>query len=418
MFKDNIRSRRIASYVCIAFLLSVMLVSVQAPHISAQTQYVTATPGYVNLGMNTTISINAPSGSYTLVDQDPSNVESNFTVTSTGQVMNQTFEASSVGTYNVFLVSGGTTVSSTSFYATNRLIISMDMVDGGTCAYVAGITRGVKMFPRFSITFASNGAQVTNNDKGISVVFTQPGGGKVNASWDAFAGLFVGKVLPNWNYTNVGSWNPTAVVSDAAGNTATFNYTGSPYVISPSPLSTSILLVDSNTNQTVTSISSSENVTVYATIAYPTNAEPVTGFVAPLDATTRGGVVSGIVGYGTYNATSQSFTGTGAGTVASVALTYTGSNGVWKGSFNTGTLPSLSSPQTIQVVIPSPDKATPPNTGSATLGVALGATPGSPSPQTTSSAATSGSTIPVWAYAGTTIALIIGVIVGFLARKK
>ena len=91
MFKDNIRSRRIASYVCIAFLLSVMLVSVQAPHISAQTQYVTATPGYVNLGMNTTISINAPSGSYTLVVQDPSNVESNFTVTSTGQVMNQTF---------------------------------------------------------------------------------------------------------------------------------------------------------------------------------------------------------------------------------------------------------------------------------------------------------------------------------------
>ena len=35
---------------------------------------------------------------------------------------------------------------------------------------------------------------------------------------------------------------------------------------------------------------------------------------------------------------------------------------------------------------------------------------------TTSS--TASTSIPVWAYAGTTIALIIGVIVGFLARKK
>ena len=367
--------------------------------------------------MNTTISINAPAGSYVMVVQNPSNVESNFTITSTGQVLNQTFLASSVGTYNVFLVKGAAVVSSTSFYATNKLIISMDMVDGGTCSYVAGITRGVKMFPRFMITFASNGAQVTNNDKGISVVFTLPGGGKSNASWDAGAGLFVGRVLPNWNYTNIGPWNPAATVRDGAGNTATFNYTGSPYVISPSPLTTSILLVDSNTNQTITSISSGENVTVYATITYPTNAEPVSGFVAPLDTSTRGGAVSGIIGYGTYNATSQSFTGKTSGNVAKVTLTYTGSNGVWKGSFNTGTLPSLASPQTFQVVIDSNDKATPPNTGLATLGVALGATPGSTSAQTTSSAATTAGAIPVWAYAGTTIALIIGVIVGLLARK-
>jgi hypothetical protein len=435
--KRNVRSKKLSTLVFGALLLVVLAFSIQVPQVAAQTQYISATPGYINLGMNTTISVTGPAaGSYSLIVLKPSGakLQLNESFTSAGQVQTAVFGnstsgfmslADQVGTYNVFLEQGTTVVSSTSFYATNKLVVNMDMVNGGTCIYVAGVTRGVKMFPRFYLTYASTGGKITNSDKGISVVFTQPGNTKANASWDPFAKLFVGKVFANWNYTNVGPWNPTAVVSDAAGNAGSFNYTGSPYVISPAILSTTIQLVDSKTNKTITSIATGENVTIYATISYPTNPEPVTGFVAPLDATVRGGVATGILGYGTYNATSQSFAGKNSGQVTKLPLTYSGKNGVWVGSFNAGTLPTLNSSQTFEVVVNSADSASPPNTGSNILNVAPSAaltTVTTSSSHTTQSSSTTSpaitTSIPVWAYAGTTIALIIGVIVGFLARKR
>ena len=116
--------------------------------VSAQTQIVTASPGYINLGMTTTITVTAPAaGAYTIVVQKPSGVESSlpFTSTAAGQVETTVFgNATSglgavvdqVGTYNVFVTQGGQTVSSTSFYATNKLVVSMDMVNGGACTYI------------------------------------------------------------------------------------------------------------------------------------------------------------------------------------------------------------------------------------------------------------------------------------------
>ncbi|MGA2874773.1 MAG: hypothetical protein ABSE82_04445 [Nitrososphaerales archaeon] len=411
--------------------------------VSAQTQYVAATPGYINLGLGTNITVTSPAaGSYNVVVQKPSGLEVTITdtFTSAGQVKSAIFGISSsgfssqvnqVGTYNVFLEQSGTVVSSTSFYATNKLNVVMDMVTGGTCLYIGGETRGAKLIPRFHVTYASTGGPVTNSDQGISVIFTAPGNVKTVANWDGSAGSFNTAVSPTWNYTFVGAWNPTAVVNDTAGNSASYTYTGSPYVISPATLSTTIQLVDSKTNQTITSIANGENVTIYTTISYPTNAEPVSGFVAPLDSAIRGGVVTGLVGYGTYNVTSKSFNEKNSGQIANVALTYTGKNGIWTASFSAGTLPTINSSQTFKVVINSVDKASPPNTGSATLNIAPTAaqvatsatsTQSSSSSQSSATTSTTSSTvstsIPVWAYAGTTIALIIGVIVGFLARKK
>ncbi len=403
----------------------------------AQTQYVSASPGYINFGMETNITVTAPaSGSYTVEVVSPTGVATQVTDTFTAAEQAQTtvFGVSAsgfksvvnhVGTYNVFLEQGSTVVSSTSFYATNKINIVMDMVTGGTCAYIAGAERGSKLIPRFHLTYASNGAPVTNSDAGITVTFTAPGNVIMPANWDSGASVFDNAVTPNWNYTAVGPWTPNANASDAAGNVGTFTYSGSPYVISPATLSTTVLLVNSNTNQTITSITSDENITVYAIVTYPTNAEPVSGFVGVLDSATRGGVVSGVVGYGAYNATSNTFSGKSSGDVATVTLSYTGANGIWKGTFSAGTLPTLSSSQTFAVVINAADKASPPNTGTATLNLAPSA-PSASSTQTSSTSSSSSSTstvttttsIPIWAYAGTTIALIIGVIVGFLARKK
>jgi hypothetical protein len=425
-------SRSVLKLGSLAFGLTLLVATVfclPAPIAAAQTQLVSVSPGYINLGMITNVSVmTQTSGSYTLVVQKPAGVEAQLPLTLTaGQVdtlaygnASSGFEAlvDQVGTYNVFLEQSGTVISSTSFYATNKLDVSMDMVAGGTCSYIAGADRGQKLIPRFYISYASTGGKITNSDTGISVSFSAPGNIVVKAGWDASASVFDAAVQPNWNYTYVGTWSPTVNVSDAAGNKGSYTYTGSPYVISPSALSTTIQLVDSKTNATITSAYSGENVTVYATISYPTNAEPVRGFVAPLDSLTRGGVVSGVVGYGTYNATTKSFTGKNSGTLATLALSYTGKNGIWVGSFTAGSLTVLGSSQTFTVVINSRDNASPPNVGTGILGVAPTSAQAITSSVTSSSSSPSSSSVPVWAYAGTTIALVIGVIVGFLARKK
>ena len=414
-----------------AILAMLVLMAVAAvPPASAQTQYVSATPGYVNLGMSTFIVVTAPAaGSYSVVVQQPNGTESSlsFAPTAAGQLLNATYGNSSlgfkasvnqVGTYNVFLEQGGAVVSSTSFYATNKLAVSIDMVNGGTCEYIAGAVRGTKMFPRFYINFASNGAPMTNKDPGALVTYTLPNGAKANASWDSGARLFVGKLQPNWNYTYVGPWNPSAVISDEAGNGAVFSYAGSPYVISPAALSTTVQVLDTTTGQMAATLQSGQTVTIKATITYPTNAEPVKGFVGPLDPS-RGGVVTAQVGWGYYNMTSGTFGGKNpGGLLGTVQMTYSGSNGTWTGQFAPSSLPKLQSGQGYEVVVSSKDNASPANTGFGTEVLS----PSSSSTSTTSVSVTTENvtqtvqTIPTEVYAALVILLVIGVLIGYIVR--
>jgi hypothetical protein len=401
---------------------------VAAPLTFAQTQYVTATPGYINLGMTTTIVVSAPgAGTYTAVVEKPSGTEANFnfTFTSAGQTLNATYGNSTggfgavvdqTGTYNVFLEQGGNVVSSTAFYATDKLVITMDMVTGGTCALIQGVDRGGKLIPRFYVQFASSGAYMTNDTAGASIEFTLPSGGVAAASWDPFARLFDAVVDPNWNYTDVGTWSPKVNASDAAGNFGTFQYTGSPYVISPAQLTTATQVVDTATGQVVTTLSDGVGVTIQANITYPSNAETVPGFVGPLDST-RGGVVTAEVGWGFYNATSGTFGGsTPGGLIETVSMTYTGSNGTWTGQFESNDLPALSPGTTYLVVVASHDNASPANTGFGTE--VLSSVPSSAAVQTTSTQTVTESvqSIPSEVYAGLVILLILGVIIGYIVK--
>jgi hypothetical protein len=399
---------------------------VPVSHVAAQAQYVIATPGYINLGMNSTIQLTAPkAGTYTVVVKMPNGTTLKLNETlSAGKSQNETFGSATsgfdattnqVGTYNVFVEnSTATLISSTSFYVTDKLLVTMSMVNSGTCIYVQGVDRGVKIFPRFLISYASNGVQVTNSDRGISVNFTLPSGALAKAGWDPFARLFVGGVFPNWNYSNiVTNWSPNATISDAAGNVATFSYTGIPFYISPATLSTSVTVVNSKTNQTLSGLSNGTSLTVLAVISYPTNAEPVSGFVAPLDSVNRGGSVTALIGWGYYNVTTGTFGGGKSigGDIAQVTMTYTGKSGIWEGNYTASSVPALKPGTAYEIVVNAKDSApTTPNTGSAS------ATLGSAVVQTTTSPSVLAS-IPLWAYAGTTVALIVGVIVGFLARK-
>jgi hypothetical protein len=413
-------------------MASVLLFLVAAvPSASAQTTYVVASPGYVNLGMNTSIQVTAPSaGTYAVVVEQPNGTKANldFTFTAAGEMVNATYgnltsgfgaSVNEVGTYDVYLEQSGQVVSSTSFYATNKLLVSMDMVNGGECAYIAGATRGTKMFPRFYISFESNGAQMTNTDPGAYVTYTLPGGTKANASWDSGAHLFVGKLQPNWNYTFVGPWNPTATIGDGAGNAATFQYTGSPYVISPVQLSTSIQVLDAATGRIVTTLSNGESVTIKATITYPTNAEPVKGFVGPLDSATRGGSVTAQLGWGYYNKTSGTFGGTNpGGLVGTISMTYTGSNGTWSGQFESSNLPVPKAGTSYQVVVSSKDDASPANTGfgEAILSLTNATTTTATQTAATETVTQTVQTIPTIVYASLAILLILGVIIGYIVR--
>jgi hypothetical protein len=439
--------------LALGLLLLTTCVAVPVPRASgAAAQLVTANPGYINLGMNTTINVTAPSaGTYTIVVQKPSGVQLqlNQTFESSGQSQNITFgnaisgikgAVDQAGTYNVLLQQGATLVSSTTFIATAKLNVFMDMVNSGRCDYINGAPRGVKLLPRFYVTFASSGAPFTNNTKGAYVTYTLPDGTTINASWhkpntisQTTAGFFIGKYQPNWNDTHVGPWNPTATFGDAAGNLGTYKYLGVPFVISPAQLSTGVQVTDVKTNQSAAGLYNGQSVDIVANVTYPTNAEPVPGFVSPLDTNVRGGIVTAYVGWGYFNSTSATFGGgktTGA-PIGKATLSYSTTSHLWTGLFNVSSLPTLPSGKTYEVVVVSSDKASPPNTGLMSINVASAiAAPSvntSPSTGYTSSGSESGGastasttssgSIPLWAYAGTTIALIVGVLVGFLARR-
>jgi hypothetical protein len=353
----------------------------------AQTQSVTATPGYINLGMNTSITVTAPSaGTYTVVVRKPNgNLTSiDMTFASAGSSKNATYGNGTVGfnatvdapgTYGVFVEQGGQEVSSTSFYATNQMVIKMDMVNGGLCYYIQDAPRGSEMFPRFFVYYLSDGSIVTNAVLS-NVSYTLPSGAFANATWHKpgaeGVGFFIGKVLPNWNYTFVGPYYPNATATDVFGNKVSYNYMGRPFLILPAQLLTDVELMDTKANQTVTSLYAGERIVINATVNYSdkniSGSPAVTGFVAPLDPS-RGGTVTAFIGWGSYNVTTKAFGGaTPGGLLGSVQLTFSNDSQSWMGQFDAASLPS--SATGYKIVIVSSDSASPSNTGSAVVNLA------------------------------------------------
>ncbi len=438
-------------------LFTMFAATFAAPAAYAQTQSIAVTQGIVNLGMTTNVVVTAPAaGTYTVVVAKPSGAQAslNFTFTAAGQKQNATYgnaaagfkaAVDQVGTYNIFLEQGGQVVGTTSLYATNKMNLSMDMVNGGVCWYIAGAARGYKMFPRFYITYASNGQAITNATKGIYVTYNYPDGTKLNASWHrptaaapdqggsgGSTGFYIGKFQPNWNYTAVGTWVPTVTAADAYGNTVTYKYTGPAFTVTPATLATSAQLFDVKSGQLVSGLYNGQSVKVQATVIYPTNQETVPGFAGPLDSATRGGVVNALLGWGFYNTTSNSFgrAKTPGGLIAQVPMTYTGANGTWTGKFNATSLPSLQTGTNFVLVLTAADKASPPNTGLALLtlppatlqNVTTTATAVSTLVSTVTSVSSAVSTVAGAAglsteiFAGMAILLVVGLIIGYIMK--
>ncbi len=433
--------------LCSLALVNALLVLAPLVPASAQTQIVTATPGYINLGMTTSIAVTAPAaGTYTAVVIKPDGSSSSlpYTFTAGGKTQASVFGnatsgfgtlVNQVGTYNVFVEQGSAVMGTTSFYATNKIVITMDMVTGGTCYFINSDARGYKFIPRFYASYASTGALLNNLTPGVKITFTQPDGKTVStASWDTGALLFRGLVQPAWNYTYIGPWNPTVTAQDAFGNAGTYTYAGIPFIMTAATLSTSIQMIDVKTSALVASIYPGESVTISATVTYPTNAEPTSGFVTGLDSVVRGGVANAVVGYGAYNATTGTFKG---GDLATVKLTNTnGANGTWTGQFVVpASLPTLPAGSSFAVSVTSSDKANPSNTGLQVMDLGLTTAPqaGAASTSTVTSVSTATQvvsqvstttqtvsqvtqSIPTIAYAGMAILLIIGLAIGLTVR--
>jgi len=389
-------------------MLLLMSVSVCAlsvlPVASAQTpQYITIAPNYINLGMNTTITVTAPgSGAYNLEVIAPSGTQYSAVLNfnSAGQVFAEIFGNTTVGfgqlvsqagSYTVELLQGGvagTVVSSNTFLATSQLKFSFDMLMAGACTFVPGGSRGQEMLAQFHITYASNGMPILNaptwvakvfTNHGATVTYTLPDGTVATASLHASTATtwpqpwYQGHVWPTWNTSWVGNYAPTVKASDQYGNTGTYTYSGYPYPIAPATFTTTVSLADAKTGAVVTGLYHAQSAIVTANILY-TNPLPaagtVAGFAGPLDQAVRGGVVTAVVGWGPYNATSGAFgtTKVPGGLIATVPMTYSTTTKVWSGPLNIVTLPTLVNATAYSIVVSSHDKAQPPNTGFATFG--------------------------------------------------
>jgi len=369
------------------------------PAASAQTtQYVLATPNYINLGMNTTISATAPAaGTYTVVVQAPDGV-TQYTTTDTFTAANigvaQTmllgnatvgFKAvvTQAGTWDAFLEQGTTIVSSTTFLATSKLNISFDMIVAGACIFVPGGARGVEMLAQFHVTYASNGLTAENAATWVNKTFTThaatvtyslPDGTAATATLHAPSATtwnqawYQGHVWPTWNASWVGNYAPTAKATDVYGNTGAYTYSGYPYPIAAATFTTTVSVSDAKSGLLVPGLANGQSDIVTANILY-TNPVPaagtVAGFAGPLDTATRGGVVTALVGYGPYNATSGTFGAKNlpGGLIANVPMTYSTTTKTWSGALTIGTLPTLVNATAYSVVVSSHDKAQPPNTG-------------------------------------------------------
>jgi len=380
-------------------LLSFALSAVAAvPAASAQTpQYIVATPNYINLGMNTTISATAPAaGSYTVVVQAPDGTQytttdtftaANIGVAQTMLLGNATvgFKAvvTQAGTWDAFLEQGTTIVSSTTFLATSKLNISFDMIVAGACIFVPGGARGVEMLAQFHVTYASNGLTAENAATWVNKTFTThaatvtyslPDGTAATATLHAPSATtwnqawYQGHVWPTWNASWVGNYAPTSKATDVYGNTGAYTYSGYPYPIAAATFTTTVSVSDAKSGLLVPGLANGQSDIVTANILY-TNPVPaagtVAGFAGPLDTATRGGVVTALVGYGPYNATSGTFGAKNlpGGLIANVPMTYSTTTKTWSGALTIGTLPTLVNATAYSVVVSSHDKAQPPNTG-------------------------------------------------------
>ncbi len=374
-----------------------------------------AMPAYVNLNMTTSIQVEigtsygAGLDNYLATATKPGGATASawFNFTATGTVSRtygragQDFAAivDAAGTYNLRLDHFDGTSFVPAAYAlllatdqltvtTEAALASNEYTDAHSCPVAQEFQRGSEIIARAFVRYASNGALLNStlvpSSKG-NVTGTLWGVTK-NLGYDGKVGRGFWKAafFIDWDET-VGTFVFNVVAGDGRGNHGTG---ASPSVgIDAWRLVPAILKVvprvENATGKDAVVFHAGDTIKIEARVTYEGHNQHNKAFPGPLNAT-RGGSVSAVLGYGTYNASSHQF----ATTLVALTLTHDAITENWTATY----VVQASDPRRgdLSAVVFATDGATnPPNTGTSfTTEFAIVAPPSTTPPPTTKPSST------------------------------
>lgn len=231
------------------------------------------------------------------------------------------------------------------------------------CVQMSVAARGDSIPFLINVTYASTGLPMSNGTVQVHLL----NGRVLQARYSGATKLWAAVYLIPWN-NPTGPLDYYVTASAVDGSYGTWKPI-SPYgfiTIVPANLHVVASVVDEKTNQTVDSVSREITIKIIATVALPLPGEgyptqvtsepaPVDGAGRVLNATTVS-KVEAIVGQGTFNATTERFTGF---TASSITLSYDVASSKWVGSYN---FAQSTPPGQYEVIVLAADRASPPNT--------------------------------------------------------
>ncbi len=347
-----------------------------------------ATPGYVNLNMTTAIAVTLGTSRGPGLDNYLATVEKpdgststawyNFTELGTlsrvygdaGADFAAVIDQPGVSDLALDYFDGTafTRAGSAQIQATDQLIITVEgatasneYTDEHTCPISQEFQRGGEIIARAYVRYASTGEFVNGTQTPSAVgniTGTLLGETKV-LRWQNVYHFWRWAWFPTWN-ASVGVIVFTADASDGRGNHGVASSPSSgltAWRIVPAILKVVPRIVNDTGAETVSFVSG-ENLTIEARVTYESHNAHNREFPGPMN-TTRGGVVTAVLGYGAFNTSSGRF----AQTIATLDLAYDPATQNWTRTYSIpATVPSRSD---LQIAVQAHDGASPPNTGMA-----------------------------------------------------
>lgn len=366
-----------------------------------------ASPSYINLAMTTTVAVEIGSSYGAGLDNYLATVFApgggtatawyNFTAVGSLSVIygdaTSGFNASVglVGTYELQLeYFNGTAFSLAAvaqFSATDQLLVvteaataSNEYTDVHNCPIAQEFQRGGEVIARAYVRYASTG-EIVNGTRVPSARGNITGtlfGLTKTLTWQNVYQFWRAAFFPTWNQST-GVIVFTADASDGRGNRgsgSSFPTGLTAWKIIPAVLKVVPRVLNESGAEAVV-FEPGDTVRIEARVTYESHNAHNRAFPGPLNAT-RGGLVTAVLGYGAFNATSGLF----ATTVATLTLAHNASTEYWSAEYVVKDTDPLRAD--LQVYISASDGAgPPPNTGKAfTTMLAFGAPPPSPPPPT------------------------------------
>jgi len=347
-----------------------------------------AAPGFVNLNMTTSVDVTLGLSrgpgldNYlaTIEKPDGSNATAWFNFTTAGTLSRVYGDAGAdfaaivdqPGTYDLrldyFHGTAFARAASAQIQATDELLVTLEAAsasneytDEHTCPITQEFQRGGEIIARAYVRYASTGEFVNGTltpSAAGNITGTLLGETKV-LRWHNVYHFWRTAWFPTWN-ASVGAIVFTADARDGRGNHGVASSPTSgltAWRLIPAILKVVPRIVNETGAETVSFVSG-ENLTIEARVTYEGHNAHNRVFPGPMN-TTRGGVVTAVLGYGAFDTS----LGTFAQTIATLDLAYDPITRNWTHTYSIPTTDPVRSD--LQIVVQASDGASPPNTGMA-----------------------------------------------------